>query len=421
MSTEINLSRWKLYAKVWETPISRLAADLGISDVGLRKACIRHDIPVPPRGHWARRSAGQKVHMPPLPRPGDDDVVLILPGGPRARPRPRVPVPPVEAGAGELIVLPTTLDGCHPLVRKTARFFAEAKADQERKERRRLAPVGRPNWSVHPQLKHINVKPLVNGRLSSLGEGRLHIVATLRNIDWILRFHEALVRALRAHGIRIIPRDGPELDKVQIVGHGGTLTMAFMEEFKKQPLRGSKIPGAYEYVADDSFKLQFQVPATQAPKTIRGDKVQMEAALPTLGARVAQWLAGEAERERFRVIKEEEAKVAAAARKIEMDAWFAERQKEHDRQALLRQRQASRTAQAGRLMEAAKAQAEYLLALEWLGRLEAETGDDEAVRAWVSAARAGLTEPFATLLNAIRQEASEVERPLWWPEPPSGG
>lgn len=415
----INFSRWKLYAQVWETPISRLAVDLGISDVGLRKACIRHDIPVPPRGHWARLTAGHQLVAPPLPRPGEDEVVSILPG-PK---RPRVTVPELPELAEHLgpTVVPASLEGCLPIVKKTARFFEAAKAEQERQQRRRLAPATRPNWSMEPQLILRGSQPgvLHNGRTSSLGDGRLHILATLQHIDWILRFHETLLRSLRAAKIRIIPRDGEEPGKVKVAGYGAALEMSFKEEYE----RNTKPPRAGEdfnpWLPKDSFKLQLQSPSTQSPRMIRGTMAQLEDALPSMAARVAKWLAEETERARQRVKAAEEREEAAAARKIEMDAWFAERQKEHDRQALMRQRQASRMAQAGRLMEATKAQTEYLMASEWLERLQAEAGDDEAVRAWVSVARAGLTEPFAVLLATIQQEADQVEKPLWWPEPPT--
>lgn len=416
---EIKLSRWKLYAQVWETPISRLAADLGISDTGLRKACLRHDIPVPARGHWARLSAGQKVGAPPLPRPGDDDVVWLMPAGPRQR----LNVPEVAEpadGAGPIAV-PGTLDGCHPLVAKTARYFAKAQAEIERQQKRRLNPASEPNWRVHPRLNlpQFHVGPLINGRLSSLGEGRLHIVATLREIDWILRFHEALIRSLRAHGFRVIPREGNEADKVQVAGHGGILTMSFMEEFERRSKPGLS---AYSsgWVAKNSFKLQFHVPATQSPKTFQGDKAQLERVLTEIAPRVSRWLAEQAERERLRLLEEEEKKKAAATRKVEMDAWFAERDQAHKRQEFERKRSASRQAQAGRLLEATKAQAEYLLAVEWLKTIKAQAGDDAAVRAWITVVREGQTEPFASLLKAIRDEAGQVEKPLWWPDlPPS--
>jgi hypothetical protein len=55
------LSREVLYTLVWTRPISRLARDFGISDRGLSKICDRLEVPVPPRGYWARKEAGQAV------------------------------------------------------------------------------------------------------------------------------------------------------------------------------------------------------------------------------------------------------------------------------------------------------------------------------------------------------------------------
>lgn len=53
------MKRSALYEQVWSTPMIRLAAELGITDVGLTKACRRHAIPVPPGGHWAKLQAGK--------------------------------------------------------------------------------------------------------------------------------------------------------------------------------------------------------------------------------------------------------------------------------------------------------------------------------------------------------------------------
>jgi hypothetical protein len=43
---------------VWKTPITRLAKEYGLSDVGLAKICKKHDIPRPPRGYWAKKEGG---------------------------------------------------------------------------------------------------------------------------------------------------------------------------------------------------------------------------------------------------------------------------------------------------------------------------------------------------------------------------
>lgn len=69
------ITRSDLYRRVWETPLSRLAPELGLSDNGLRKLCQRHDIPIPARGHWARAAAGHAVKSPKLPRPDDNGFV----------------------------------------------------------------------------------------------------------------------------------------------------------------------------------------------------------------------------------------------------------------------------------------------------------------------------------------------------------
>lgn len=77
------LSRQALYELVWATPVRTLAQRFNISDVGLRKACQRSNIPLPPAGHWARIAAGKKVTQPTLPArsPGMRDT--LTPGAGR--------------------------------------------------------------------------------------------------------------------------------------------------------------------------------------------------------------------------------------------------------------------------------------------------------------------------------------------------
>jgi hypothetical protein len=79
-------TRQQLYELVWSGPMTTLAKRLTISGVGLAKACRRGDIPVPPRGYWARLAAGQRVARTPLPRraPGMSDRVTVGAGRPQA-------------------------------------------------------------------------------------------------------------------------------------------------------------------------------------------------------------------------------------------------------------------------------------------------------------------------------------------------
>jgi hypothetical protein len=61
------MTRAELYSLVLEKPIVHVAKRFGISDVGLRKICVKHDVPTPPLGYWAKLAHGKKVKQPPLP------------------------------------------------------------------------------------------------------------------------------------------------------------------------------------------------------------------------------------------------------------------------------------------------------------------------------------------------------------------
>ncbi len=66
------LERNALYKAVWSTPMTKLAAEIGLSGRGLAKICGRLKIPVPPRGYWAKVQAGKKVRQMPLPETGPE-------------------------------------------------------------------------------------------------------------------------------------------------------------------------------------------------------------------------------------------------------------------------------------------------------------------------------------------------------------
>jgi len=62
------LSRYKrerLYEEVWSKPTQLVAAQYGVTDVAIAKACRHLKIPKPSRGYWAKKEAG--VPVPPRP------------------------------------------------------------------------------------------------------------------------------------------------------------------------------------------------------------------------------------------------------------------------------------------------------------------------------------------------------------------
>lgn len=72
-------TRQELFDLVWSQPTRAVAKQLGVSDVGLAKACRRANLLLPPRGYWAKLAAGKKVVRPGLPAraPGMSDKVVL--------------------------------------------------------------------------------------------------------------------------------------------------------------------------------------------------------------------------------------------------------------------------------------------------------------------------------------------------------
>jgi hypothetical protein len=62
-----SFERQSLYEAVWKDPITKLAKQYSISDVGLRKICVTLEIPIPPRGYWAKLAHGKATQRPLLP------------------------------------------------------------------------------------------------------------------------------------------------------------------------------------------------------------------------------------------------------------------------------------------------------------------------------------------------------------------
>ena len=136
------MTREELHQQVWSQPMRTLAKSMGISDVALAKRCKAANVPVPPRGWWARKEAGKSVKVEPLPPPafvfanyfpalalkaretaeqaGED-----LPGPPRFR--------DLAAVSNEIraavrpIKVPTVLSNPHPIVARLLKQDAERK------------------------------------------------------------------------------------------------------------------------------------------------------------------------------------------------------------------------------------------------------------------------------------------------------
>ena len=76
---QIRLDRAGLFDRVWSEPIAKVAEKWRLSGPGLAKACRRLQIPLPPRGYWAKLEAGRRLRRPPLPKlpSGEAEEIVI--------------------------------------------------------------------------------------------------------------------------------------------------------------------------------------------------------------------------------------------------------------------------------------------------------------------------------------------------------
>lgn len=79
---EIKMGRAQLFERVWSEPVAKLAAEWGISGPGLKKVCRKLQIPVPPRGYWAKLKAGHRLRraqLPGLPTDSEPELIFRVP------------------------------------------------------------------------------------------------------------------------------------------------------------------------------------------------------------------------------------------------------------------------------------------------------------------------------------------------------
>lgn len=72
------VTRAVLYNLVWSKPMTKLAKELSYSDNGLRKICIKHNIPMPRVGYWSKIKFGKKVQKTKLPKGKNVSIELSL-------------------------------------------------------------------------------------------------------------------------------------------------------------------------------------------------------------------------------------------------------------------------------------------------------------------------------------------------------
>ena len=135
MKEEIIINRTVLYRQVWSYPVTEVAKQYGISDVGLAKICKKLNIPKPGLGYWAKKQNGHKVQQLPLPKLGLGDTATYTIRKAKSEPietesedmqKARV----FESKPENKVVVKSTLRGLHPHVQQTKAKLKDPHTDQ---------------------------------------------------------------------------------------------------------------------------------------------------------------------------------------------------------------------------------------------------------------------------------------------------
>ena len=230
------LTREDLYSQVWAEPMRTVAKRLDISDVGLAKHCRKMNIPVPGRGYWAKKAAGQKVKLIPLPKlPPHDSVtprsMALRPPPPPPIEPPSVPQPVAEqmafeADAKNAIAVADSLRSPHPLVRSTML----ALEGTGKKELEYLS-----NW----QMRHLDVE------------------VTKGSLRRALRVADALLKAFEHRGWKVSLGTSSERDdrKTWVAVLGQRIPFGIREPLKKvlnEPAQPRRLPDGQWYTPHQS-------------------------------------------------------------------------------------------------------------------------------------------------------------------------
>lgn len=116
----------ELFDKVWETPVLKLAQEIGISDVALSKACRKAGLALPSRGHWAK-PASKRLGKP---KPPTDERPITFTVLDRSTLPVRSTVPAQPKAVRSAIEVPHTLLAPHALVTKWMKCVNAAKTHE---------------------------------------------------------------------------------------------------------------------------------------------------------------------------------------------------------------------------------------------------------------------------------------------------
>lgn len=229
------IKRSELYARVWSTPMNRLAQELDVSSTRLTEDCRLHRVPTPRAGHWSKIAHGTAGPQPALPEA--DDIDIALEGV-----RPRSSRAPAKARAAPAV----------PSARRLPPTMPEPEDASQ-------PPLTAPSADAHAQTL-ATVKKLLAGSGSGLrhasGAGCFKVTVSAAAIGRAEAILSALTRSLEAKGGKMA---GRERGSLAVSLGGEMLGFELMEQTDRSPYRLTE--------ADLVRKAQYQAKVAAARRT----------------------------------------------------------------------------------------------------------------------------------------------------------
>jgi hypothetical protein len=198
------ITRKELHDQVWSRPMTKVAADYGVTSTALKKSCTRHEIPTPDRGYWAKLEHGKpvtaKTGLPPASAPHLETVEIV------GVVTPKLPSAVIAAEAA-----------------------ARARMGQDGSSS--LQSISEPSILVPTRRAISKARPDQAGFASIEGKGLVRLTIAPVSLERSLSFIARLLTAAEAQGF--VPHAGD--DGLVLVVDGERIMFAVEEQIEKAP------------------------------------------------------------------------------------------------------------------------------------------------------------------------------------------
>ncbi len=284
------VTRIQLYDLVWSVPFTTLAKTYAISDVGLRKICVKMEIPLPKSGHW------EKVRF--------------------NKPVTKIELSNTYVGANEVTLSMRTGDSNITNEVKSPIIKLEHEIiNQETENLIVHSKLINPDQLIITAKEHLTQKRKygTKGNLANTNSNGISITVADHNVNRALRFMDTFIKIMRKRGHQIVIRN----HCTYIVIQTAEIAINFREKLKRMPTSTPYGDPHYGYLATniltfnakiDWNNVQWQdgkiLPEKQLPKII----AKLELTGEALKNRAIEREINREEREKKRRIEEEKQK-----------------------------------------------------------------------------------------------------------------